>query len=59
MQNVYEHFFLLKYYGGWCLTESYSLPIGLRNWFLHRLEKQLEKEAEQVEESKRKSKRKR
>jgi len=59
MESVYEHFFLLKYYGGWCLTESYSLPIGLRTWFLQRLERQLEKEAEQVEEAKSKSKRKR
>jgi hypothetical protein len=45
MQQVYEQFFLLKYYGGWSFIEAYNLPIGLRSWFLNRLVK--EKEAEQ------------
>ena len=45
MQQVYEQFFLLKYYGGWSFIEAYNLPIGLRTWFLDRLVK--EKEAEQ------------
>ena len=38
--------FSMKYYGGWSLTELYSLPIGLRRWFADRLIKQLKDEAE-------------
>jgi len=34
----------MKYSGGWSFTESYNLPIGLRNWFFERLVKQLEDE---------------
>ena len=44
MQNVYEQFFFLKYAGGWSLTESYNLPVGLRLWFTQRLAKQIEDE---------------
>ena len=44
MEGVYEHFFFLKYYGGWSFTEAYNLPIGLREWFVERLVKQLESE---------------
>jgi hypothetical protein len=44
MEAVYEQFFLLKYHGGWSLTEAYNLPVGLRLWFLKRLEKQFEDE---------------
>ena len=51
MENVYEQFFVLKYYGGWSLTEAYSLPIGLRNWFVQRLMKQFEKEKEEYDKA--------
>ena len=51
MQDVYEQFFLLKYYGGWGFMEAYNLPIGLRNWFTKRLIKQFEKEREDYEKS--------
>jgi hypothetical protein len=51
MENVYEQFFLLKYHGGWSFIEAYNLPIGLRLWFLDRLEKQFEQENEQVKKS--------
>lgn len=44
MQGVYETFFFLKYSGGWSFSEAYSLPIGLRNWFVERLAKQIEAE---------------
>jgi hypothetical protein len=44
MQNVYEQFFFLKYAGGWSLTESYNLPVGLRAWFTQRLARQIEDE---------------
>ena len=51
MQNVYEQFFFLKYSGGWGFTEAYSLPVGLRKWFVQRLIKQLETEKEAVEKA--------
>ncbi len=49
MQNIYEQFFFLKYSGGWSFTEAYNLPIGLREWFVKRLIKQLEAEKEAIE----------
>jgi hypothetical protein len=51
MKNVYEHFFILKYFGGWSFVEAYNLPVGLRNWFLERLSKQKEEEREVVEKA--------
>lgn len=56
MKNVYEQFFFLKYHGGWSFTEAYSLPVGLRKWFVERLVKQLEQEKEQVDKANKKSK---
>jgi len=47
---------LLKYHGGWSLTEAYNLPIGLRHWFLRRLAKQFEDEKKQMEEAQKKAK---
>jgi|TARA_R110002012_G_scaffold306483_1_gene511233 hypothetical protein len=49
MEAVYEQFFLLKYHGGWSLIEVYSLPIGLRLWFLKRLQKQFKQEKQQMD----------
>tara|TARA_R110000824_G_scaffold135069_1_gene298104 strand:- start:70 stop:219 length:150 start_codon:yes stop_codon:yes gene_type:complete len=46
MENVYEQFFSLKYYGGWSFIEAYNLPVGLRVWFLKKLIDQIEKENE-------------
>jgi hypothetical protein len=57
MENVYEQFFFLKYYGGWSFIEAYNLPIGLRGWFTRRLQKQLEKEQNAMEKAKSGSKR--
>ena len=57
MENVYEQFFFLKYYGGWSLVEAYSLPVGLRIWFVERLKKQLEDEYEAQEKASKGSKR--
>jgi len=51
MNAVYEQFFLLKHFGGWSFIEAYNLPIGLRNWFIERLEKQYEQEAKQIKKS--------
>tara|TARA_R110000824_G_scaffold38169_1_gene116922 strand:- start:130 stop:369 length:240 start_codon:yes stop_codon:yes gene_type:complete len=53
MHNVYEQFFFLKYAGGWSLTESYNLPIGLRTWFTQRLAKQIEDENQAMQDSQR------
>ena len=39
----------MKYNGGWSLTEAYNLPVGLRNWFVKRLLKQIKDENEAVE----------
>ena len=49
MEAIYEQFFLLKHFGGWSFIEAYNLPIGLRNWFLHRLQKQFEEEKKEIE----------
>jgi len=46
MENVYEQFFVLKYYGGWSFLEAYNLPIGLRHWFLDKLKEQKNRENE-------------
>jgi hypothetical protein len=51
MKNVYEQFFLMKYYGGWSFIEAYSLPVGLRGWFFERLLAQKDKEKESLEKS--------
>ena len=52
---MYEQFFLLKHFGGWSLTEVYNLPVGLRVWFLKRLERQFAEEKEEAEKARRKS----
>ena len=49
MESVYESFFFLKYSGGWSFSEAYSLPVGLRGWFVERLIKQLKDENEAIE----------
>ena len=54
MKTVYEEFFLLKHFGGWSLTEAYNLPIGLRHWFVERLQKQYEEEAKEMKKAQRK-----
>jgi hypothetical protein len=45
--------FALKYHGGFSLYESYSIPVGLRKWFIQRLIKQKEDESDAVERAKR------
>ena len=51
IKNVYEQFFLLKYFGGWGFFEAYNLPIAIRQWFLTRLREQIEKEKEHAEKA--------
>ena len=55
MEAVYEQFFLLKHFGGWSFIEAYNLPVGLRNWFVERLQKQYENEAKEAEKFRKKS----
>ena len=55
METVYEQFFLLKHHGGWSFIEAYNLPVGLRHWFLKRLQKQFEDEKKQMDTAKRSS----
>jgi hypothetical protein len=51
MEAVYEQFFIMKYHGGWSFAEAYSLPVGLRMWFLERLKKQFDDEANEIKKS--------
>jgi len=51
MEGVYNEFFSLKYHGGWSFIEAYSLPIGLRRWFLAKLKQQFEHEAEEIKKA--------
>jgi len=51
MENVYEQFFGLMYYGKWDFQQAYNLPVRLRTWFIERLIKEKEKEKELVEKS--------
>ena len=50
-RNIYEQFFLLKYYGSWSFMEVYNLPIKLREWFLKRLLEQKKQENEKIKEA--------
>jgi hypothetical protein len=51
IETVYEQFFLLKHFGGWSFIEAYNLPVGLRKWFIERLQKQFDDEAKATEKS--------
>tara|TARA_R110000751_G_scaffold79687_2_gene160613 strand:+ start:318 stop:452 length:135 start_codon:yes stop_codon:yes gene_type:complete len=42
------------YHGTWSFTEAYSLPVGLRRWFLQRLITQKEKEADDAKKASKK-----
>ena len=50
-ESVYENIFLMKYYGGWSVIESYNLPIQLRTWFTKRLSQQMQKEADEIKKA--------
>jgi hypothetical protein len=54
IEQVYEQFFLLKHFGGWSFIEAYNLPVGLRMWWLKRLEKQYKEEKEEMRKSSKK-----
>ncbi len=36
---VYEEIFMLIKHMNWSFSEAYSLPVGLRRWFIRRLVK--------------------
>ena len=48
---MYEAFFFLKYHGGWSFIEAYNLPVGLRNWFIERLQTQMKEESDQTKKA--------
>jgi len=54
MEQVYEQFFILKHFGGWSFIEAYNLPIGLRLWWMKRLNKQAEDEKKEIDKARRK-----
>ncbi len=54
MESVYEQFFLLKHFGGWSFIEAYNLPVGLRLWWLKRLNKQAEDEKKEMDKARNK-----
>ena len=51
IEAVYEQFFLLKHFGGWSFIEAYNLPVGLRKWFIDRLQKQFDEEAKAMKKA--------
>ena len=51
MEAVYEQFFILKHHGGWSFTEAYSLPVGLRMWWIQRLKKHFDDEKKQMDKA--------
>ena len=51
IEVVYEQFFLLKHFGGWSFIEAYNLPIGLRTWFVNRLQQQYDEEAREIKKA--------
>ena len=59
IKNVYEQFFFLKYHAQWSLQELYSLPVGLRRWFVERTIKQKEDEHKAQEKAAKKASRQR
>ncbi len=55
MEQVYEQFFILKHFGGWSFIEMYNLPVGLRLWWIDRLQKQFEEEKQAMDKATKKS----
>jgi len=51
MESVYEQIFSLMYHGRWDFQQAYSLPVGLRNWFMRKLIKQKEDEHKSAEKA--------
>ena len=54
MENVYEQFFVLKHHGGWSFIEAYNIPVGLRHWWLKRLEKHFKDEKKAMDKASKK-----
>ncbi len=54
VEAIYEQFFLLKHHGGWSFMEVYNLPVGLRLWFLKRLQKQFSDEKKEIDKANKK-----
>lgn len=46
-KNTYEQIFTLMQHGNWSFAEAYSLPNGLREWFVDRLIAHFEEQSKQ------------
>jgi hypothetical protein len=46
-KGTYEEIFTLMQHGKWSFTEAYSLPNGLRKWFVERLIRHFEEKSKQ------------
>ena len=51
IEAIYEQFFILKHHGGWSFIEAYNLPVGLRMWWIKRLEKQIKEQKKQIDKA--------
>ena len=48
LKNVtYEEIFFLQHHGKFSVTEAYSLPIGLRKWYVERTVQHFEDKSKQ------------
>ncbi len=54
-ENVYEQIFAMVFHGKLSLIEAYNLPVGLRAWFLKRLQREFEEDKERHEAASRRA----
>ncbi len=52
--NLYKELSIMKHYN-WDIRESYSLPVGLRQFFIKQIVERLEAEKEAMEKAKAKN----
>lgn len=50
-ENVYEQMFALVFHGKLSLIEAYNLPVGLRVWFIKRLQREFNEEKQRYDEA--------
>ena len=51
IEAIYEQFFILKHHGGWSFIEAYNLPVGLRMWWIKRLEKHFKEQKKEMDKA--------
>jgi hypothetical protein len=52
-EAVYEGIFSLTIHGNMSFREAYSMPVGLRQWWLQRLKKHFDEQNEEIKKSQR------